>query len=61
MNDNNKNDLVIVDVVVMAGAEEVAANEIKVDVVVMAVDIIMETKADGEMIRWGGITVIYGF
>ena len=60
MNDNNKNDLVIVDVVVMAGAEEVAANEIKVDVVVMAVDTTMETRADGEMIRWGGITVIDG-
>ena len=44
----------------MAGAEEVAANEIKVDVVVMAVDTTMETRADGEMIRWGGITVIDG-
>ena len=63
MSDSNKNDLVIGDVVVMAGAVEVVAVVIKADVVVMAakVDIIKETKAAGEMIRWAGITVIYNF
>ena len=63
MNDSNKNDLVIGDVVAMAGVVEVAADVIKADVVVMAakVDTIKETKAAGEMIRWAGITVIYSF
>ena len=63
MNDSNKNDLVIGDVVVMAGVVEVAEDVIKADVVVMAakVDTIKETKAAGEMIRWVGITVINSF
>ena len=63
MNDNNRNDLVIVGAVGTAGVVAVAVNEIKVAVVVTAVkvDIIMETKAVGEMIRWAGIMVIYGF
>ena len=58
MTDNNKNGLVIVDVVVMAGVVEVVADAIEVDVVVK-VDLIMETKAAGVMIRWAGITVIF--
>jgi len=43
----------------MAGVVEVAADVIKADAVVMVakVDIIKETKAAGEMIRWAGITV----
>lgn len=60
VNDNNKSDLVIVDV---AGVVEAAADAIKADVVVTVakVDIIKETKAAGEMIRWAGITVISNF
>ena len=60
VNDSNKNDLVTEDVVVMAGVVEAAADAIKADAVVMVakVDIIKETKAAGEMIRWAGITVI---
>ena len=63
MNDNSRSDLVIVGAVVTAGVVAVAVNGIKVDVVVMAVkvDIIMETKAAGEMIRWAGIMVLYDF
>ena len=63
MIDSNKNDLVIGDVVAMAGVVEVAADVIKADGVVMVakVDIIKEIKAAGEMIRWAGITVIYNF
>ena len=58
VNDNNRNDSVIVGAVVTAGVVAAAVNEIKVAVVVK-VDIIMETKAVGEMIRWAGIMVIY--
>ena len=63
VNDNNKSDLVIVDVAAMAGVVEAAADAIKADVVVTVakVDIIKETKAAGEMIRWAGITVISNF
>lgn len=44
----------------MAGVVEAVAGAIKADVVVMVakVDIIKETKAAGEMIKWAGITVI---
>ena len=57
VNDINKNDLVTEDVVVMV---EAAVDAIKADGVVMVakVDIIKETKAAGEMIKWAGITVI---